>query len=440
LLVVGFVCALISSAAAVDSARAGGVPCAAGSSSVNGIEPCTPCEAGTFAPNPGAFTCVPCAIGQAAPSTGSTSCAACDPGTYADQPGTIACLPCAPGTAVEFAGAPSCLACPPGYQAEDFGQTTCQICSAGSFASEPGTVRCESCPAGSYSFLLGALACTPCAPGTYSAEVGAISEAVCTACSAGSYANAAGAAACQPCPRNAYQPSTGAASCLACGCDDGVACTRDACNATSGACSAPAVPACQEQAIEFIGSVTYIDERLFSEVTVGEPFSGTVRYDPEAPDHTPMDAIYGDYESALTYLSVQIGDGPQLLVESTTGQGSVTVQNDGINGDILWFELRDEDGLLGPTFPAVPDALPSTFLFGLREPNGTALSSDALPATPPSFAPFTQRSALLEMASGTLGNLYVESTDLTSVPEADAAFGGAVALGAIVALRRRRPR
>ena len=85
----------------------------------------------------------------------------------------------------------------------------------------------------------------------------------------------------------------------------------------------------------------------------------------------------------------------------------------------------------------MPDALPSTFLFALRDVGATALASDALPETPIAFAPFGLRSALLELSSPTVGNLYIQSDGLDA-PEPLAAIAGATALAALVTLARRR--
>ena len=418
------------------AARAGGAPCSAGSSSPNGIEPCAPCEEGTFAPNPGATECLQCAIGTYAASSGSASCALCDPGSFAAQPGAAACDPCAPGTFVDYAGAPACLACAPGYAAEASGQTFCTLCSAGTFAAQPASARCEPCAPGTFTDFLGAAACVACSPGTFSTVEGASSAASCQLCPAGRFASEAGSTACAACPPNSFQPSTGAATCLACACDDEMICTRDACDATSGVCSAPAVAGCTARRIEFSGSVTYVDERLVSPVVVGDPVTGQVQIDPEAPDHTPLDPVYGDYLSGLYIVDVSFGTSPQLLVQSI-GTASVFVQNDGINGDRLVFESTEaEDGLYGPTFGAVPDGTPSAFRLSLLDAGATALASDALPGAGVLSA-FPVRSALFELSSPTLGNLYLESTDLVSAPEPGAIALGLATLASLAALRRR---
>ena len=423
-----FVFAVCFVSLASIGAQAGGTPCAAGSASPSGIEPCTQCDPGFYAQYSGATACEPCFTGSYAPNTGSTSCVSCDPGSYAPQTGMASCLQCAPGSAIDYAGAPSCLDCPPGYYADQAGMTTCLLCNAGSFAANGGASLCEQCPPGTYSEVLGALACSACAPGSASAQTGASSSAACTQCAAGTFAGPA-SAACSTCPRNAYQPSTGAAACLACGCNDGIACTRDACNAATGSCSATSVPGCQPVEVAFSGTVTVIDARLASPVTVGEPLSGRFVYDPEAPDATPLDAHLGDYPGAVTSFEVAIGATSAITASSPGGR--VSIENDWISGDMLNLEADDSDGLVSSAFPAVPDSHASLYRLSLLDMGGSALGSDALPSAPPAFSAFANRWAGLEVSSPTIGNMYVESYDVIGVPEPGAALGGVAGLAAL---------
>jgi hypothetical protein len=430
MLAVSLSIALVSSAA-----QAGGTPCTPGSFSVNGLEPCTLCEAGTIAPNQGATSCEPCAIGSFAPDAGSSSCASCAPGSYAAQTGTIACTPCEPGHFVDFAAAPACLSCPPGYYADQPGQTSCLLCSAGTFAANDGSSSCEPCAAGRYSEVLGASSCVECSPGTASAEVGATSSGTCTPCPAGLHASNSGATACDACPRNAYAPFAGFAQCLSCGCDDEVACTRDACDTVSGACSAPVVPACQPIEVAFVGTVTSVDAPLATTVQPGDPVEGSFSYDPEAPDATPTDPVYGDYPNAVTGFEVSIGVGSAITASSSSG--SVHVVNGGPNGDVISFDTTAADGLTGSGIAALPDGVIALDLLRLADASATALASDALPAVPPNFARFANRLASLQVDSSAAGTAYVDSNDVIGAPEPHAALGIAAALATLVALARR---
>ena len=82
--------------------------CAPGTFSVNGMEPCTPCSAGTFAS-----------------VSGSTTCAACSPGTFQDALGQASCQQCPVDTFASVFGSTTCTDCPPGTFAPDPGSTAC---------------------------------------------------------------------------------------------------------------------------------------------------------------------------------------------------------------------------------------------------------------------------------------------------------------------------
>lgn len=420
---------------ASGAAQAGGTPCSAGSYGANGLEPCMPCEAGTFAANPGATSCEPCAIGNFASDVGSSSCQSCGLGSYADQPGTIACTPCEAGHFVDYYGASACLSCAPGYYADQPGLTSCQLCSAGSFAAGPGNSSCEPCAAGHYNEVMGASECAQCSPGTASAHVGAISSDTCTPCPAGLYASNSGATECRGCPRNAYAPFAGFAECIACGCDDAIACTRDTCNTVSGTCSAPVVPACQPIEVAFVGTVTSVDAPLATSAQLGEPVEGSFSYDPEAPDATPTDPVFGDYPNAVTDFAVSIGGG--AAITATSSNGGVHVVNGGPNGDEIRFETSSADGLTGPPIAALPDGVIAFDLLRLADASGTALTSDALPATPPNFARYANRVASLRVDSSAAGSAYVDSNDVVGAPEPGAMLGIATAFAALLALSRR---
>jgi hypothetical protein len=287
--------------------------------------------------------------------------------------------------------------------------------------------------------VLGATECTECSPGTFSADVGANSSQACTPCPAGRYAASSGAAACSDCPRNAYAPESGLTQCLACGCDDAIACTRDACDAVAGTCSAPVVADCQPIEVAFSGTVSLVDPLLFSTAPIGSPVEGRFSYDPEAPDATPLDPRLGDYPSAVTAFEVAIGVGPSIV--ATSPGGSVHVEDDILGWDLIDFEASAADGLDGPVLAALPDGVRESYRLRLADSGGTAHASDALPAAGPDFARFPIRSASLEIHSpSAAGNVYVDAYGVVDAPEPHAALAAATALACLLALARRTGR
>jgi hypothetical protein len=429
---------IVFAAAFAGPPPASAVPCAPGSASVDGEEPCTPCASGSFASMPGSTSCLACPVGSYASGEGSIACVLCEPGSYAGEPGSAACSPCAAGSYVEFAGAPSCLLCPPGSASPVVGAgsaSACTLCPSGAIAPAAGASECQGCAPGSFASESGSIACTPCEPGRFT---NVFASPVCEACPAGSVAPQPGATACNACPRNAYVPNAGQTQCLACGCDDGISCTHDGCDAMTGACSAPPVPGCSEIEVAFSGSVSAVDVALAGAAQIGDAVEGSFRFDPEAPDATPLDATYGDYPSAVTGLEVSIGSGPALAASSPGGR--VRVESNGVSGDVLSFEAFSADGLTGPAIASLPDGAPGSFVLRLADPGATALGSDALPFAAPVFSSFPNRTAYLAVESASAGTVYVDAVIDAPEPGREAALAAALAALALRHGMRRRAR
>lgn len=160
-----------------------------------GANQCTRCATGSYLAGGSCVPCTACAAGTypsaACTATADTACSACD----------ASCSACSGPTASE------CGACATGYYLDGDACEACTVCPAGSRT----TAACSSTKDAT---------CAPCAPGTASAAPG---SATCAACAPGTYAAAAGAV-----------------TCAACGaCDDGEACTADACSPTEGCTHTP---------------------------------------------------------------------------------------------------------------------------------------------------------------------------------------------------------
>jgi len=228
--------------------------CSPGYISSEGSGTCTPCNMGTFSPDPGRTTCDQCRPGSFSNVTGSSSCTLCNPGTYnpdwgsgsADDcihclnggsaeyganssatcnectPGYYlvgsSCVLCAPGSYSFVDGAVECSLCPKGTYLPSSGgnsATQCVSCAEGSYSSEQGQERCLLCPAGTFSTVKGAndsSVCQPC-PAGYTSDAGSFS---CFACPPGTYAPTAQTPACIPCPMGSFSNSTNSTSCYNC--------------------------------------------------------------------------------------------------------------------------------------------------------------------------------------------------------------------------------
>jgi len=137
-----------------------------------------------------------------------------------DVPAIRAALPPCDATCATCSGvaADQCASCKPGRYLAGTSCMACSTCGANEYESAACTITANtSCTA-----------CTTCAAGTYEATAcAAQANTVCTPCAAGTFASAPGAKAC-----------------VACGsCDDGDACTTDACDPVKG-CTHTPIPGC----------------------------------------------------------------------------------------------------------------------------------------------------------------------------------------------------
>lgn len=124
---------------------------------------------------------------------GTSTATPCAAGTYSAS-GDEPCAPADPGYFVATEGATSQTACPSGFFSGLSGATACTLAPAGSYAPGPAATWSLLCPAGTYSASEGAAACTPADAGSYVPAPGATSQ---TACPTG-YSSDGGAIECYP--------------------------------------------------------------------------------------------------------------------------------------------------------------------------------------------------------------------------------------------------
>jgi hypothetical protein len=118
-------------------------PCAAGTYSATGNEPCTPAAAGYFVA-----------------TVGATSPEACPSGSYSSQSGSIACTPAPAGSYAPGPGASGPLLCVAGTYSAVVGSATCTPADAGFYVPALGATSQVACPTG-YSSNAGAFECYP---------------------------------------------------------------------------------------------------------------------------------------------------------------------------------------------------------------------------------------------------------------------------------------
>jgi hypothetical protein len=274
----------------------------------------------------------------------------------------------------------------------------------------------------------------PCDPGSSSAT----GFQPCTPCAAGTFTGDTGSDHCLACPAGRFASATGATVCAPCPCDDGVACTIDACGATTGICSeAVPVPACQPVKISFEGTITGSDAGPFDVLFLGEPIAGYFVLDPLAPDHL-LDPTVGDYPNGVGDLFVLAGDTNGGRIEGLgTGVGTKDLQildrpgQDEYTVDASGLGLASSGSIFG-----IDDV---SFYLSLQGGDAPQITSDALLAEAPDAASFTAALATFTLHGPTIDTTLL-STDVTLSPEPSASGVGLAAATALAALRvRRRP-
>ena len=123
-------CVLAVGLAAGATPALASTPCAPGSFSPTGQQPCTPAPPGSFVASTGAISATPCAIG-----------------TYQPNAGQLSCLPAPIGSFVSTTGATSPTACPTGTTTSTIGSTSVADCHA------PTPITADQCKHGGWRLL-----------------------------------------------------------------------------------------------------------------------------------------------------------------------------------------------------------------------------------------------------------------------------------------------
>lgn len=197
---------------------------------------------------PAANQCTTCGPGEYLSGGTCTTCSTCGAGTYQSAACTAnantvcsACSTCSSGTYPSAACTPT-------------SNTVCSACHAGcNVCSGPELDQCGSCPAGFFVSAGKCQACTVCPAGTH----------VVTACSGSTDAT------CAPCAEGTFAAAPNASTCASCGsCDDGNACTKDACSPTAS-CTHTPIEGCVATGASGSSSTPQVDAGATSSTQVG---------------------------------------------------------------------------------------------------------------------------------------------------------------------------
>lgn len=181
----------------------------------------------------------------------------------------------------------------------------------------------------------------------------------------------------------------------------------------------------------FGGTLTSVSSDLSGSFAVGDAVSGSVAFDPAAPNTSPS-PLYGTYP-AISGFTVTVG-GLTYDLPAAEMPGEVYVLDEA-GGDVLQFQAS----LAGP---AVAGLAPRTAFLVLADSTGAALSGVSLPAVPPALAAFDTRYVSIAFETQPKRTPTIEARlsalSLTPVPEPASALAVLFGLAALLAVAARR--
>jgi alpha-tubulin suppressor-like RCC1 family protein len=218
--------------------------CKSGSYSLDGLQPCFNCSAGTATlviRSNGSSPCKMCSSGTYS-LIGASSCVDCEFGTYStwegmsicrkcpsDRPKTanmrstsiFQCIPaCFPGSAGPDGG-PICTECLPGKYASSSEMSQCTNCEIGKYQSNSNQTSCVDCAEGQSTLNLSQTSSDSClsicAPGEFSDNgLSNCSNCTCTKCGLGTYQDGDQSIGCRPCAIDSFGNMSGLTVCTVC--------------------------------------------------------------------------------------------------------------------------------------------------------------------------------------------------------------------------------
>jgi PEP-CTERM motif len=179
----------------------------------------------------------------------------------------------------------------------------------------------------------------------------------------------------------------------------------------------------------FTGEVTSVDSPLTSQFSIGDLLSGVYSFDDTAVD-TNASADTGFYEDALFEVTVSFDNGYSAQFDPLGISQLILVDNS--SSDLYDLEIP----MTGPPVSALePDLMAITLI----DNDGTMLTSDDLPTSPPETSLAETADGLLRFPTGPMTSSLVQFDllSLTSVPEPSTAALMAFMGGMLLQWRRR---
>jgi len=200
-------------------AQTGRMMCGAGFKSSDGLQPCTPCSAGTFSVANRSTFCDSCVYGKYS-LLGASVCVHCPFGTYSNVQKSSVCSSCPAGRngtrGTASISVDNCTVVCPAGQYGVFGVVPCTPCSRGNFAAAAASSLCQPCPMGQYQSSVNQTFCFQCSQNKSTSESGSTESTACLSICTVGYFGVNGLANCSACPPGKYAESSRSSSCQNC--------------------------------------------------------------------------------------------------------------------------------------------------------------------------------------------------------------------------------
>ena len=184
--------------------------CSTGQAGYNGVQPCFPCQAGSFATSLGT-KCTPREIESVSVWNNSEVI------SIGNQSGSCVLTR---SNDTDTLVASGCLNCNSGFFQSSSGRSVCDICAFSTYASSGATV-CKNCPIGAVTLNQGSQSLNDCLLACKSGYYSSNGQQPCSICFPGKYSlfqdnRNFGSTVCILCPPGTYMPSYGASLCYFC--------------------------------------------------------------------------------------------------------------------------------------------------------------------------------------------------------------------------------
>ncbi len=137
------------------------------------------------------------------------------------------------------------------------------------------------------------------------------------------------------------------------------------------------------------GTVDYVDPQLSGNFSLGDIFTVVYTFESATPDSNPS-PNRGDYSNAITALSTTVG----TYNATYAGNNILMVFND-LGSDQYFISLLES--MSGPSVNGFDLSDHQGPILQLRDPTGTAFTTDALPTSPPNPADFISGGTFLAL-------------------------------------------